>query len=288
MATSAAVLWEVPYSAGSTTVTSLINRPVSSVSHFLSTLQSFLVSSLGWTLLDTNVSGIQENFVVRSSGTSGDRQICLKFGASTAGQTTSGLSCFACVSFASATDVASNPTTDVSLALNGTGDLTVWLVGDLDHVILATDRGVAQASAVVLYAGLVDQLVSSVTQTPNQVVLGNTHSFDGALATAKLVESPTGTFNATVALQSYLGGTALMNVNRGGAPDLNTGLVHVWPTVVVNNANDRVYGFLKNILQVGSPLSAGLLLCGASVTLAAFGGINTTGTVRASVLLRVG
>jgi hypothetical protein len=292
MATSAAVLFDFPYSAGSTTVTAQINQPVSSVSHFLSTLQSFLVSTLGWTLIDTGVSGLAENFVVRSSGTSGDRLICLKFGASAVGQVTSGLSCFACVSFASATDVASNATTDVSLTMNGTSgtatrDVHIWLVGNLDHVMIGT--GVAQAalSASTLYAGLVDELVSSVTQTPNQVVIGSMHAFDGTVAVARMVETPTATFNVVLALRTYLG-TNVLNIALGGVPDLNTGLVHLYPVLALNNGADRVYGFLKNVMQTGDPVSAGMLLCGTSATYAAFGAINTVGTARASILVRVG
>jgi len=287
MATSAAIICDLPVSAGSTTVTALIGQPVSSISHVLSTLQSFLVSTLGWTLLDTAVSGLAENFVVRSSGTSGDRLICLKFGASLATQTTSGLSCFACVSFASATDVASNATTEQSLALNGTGDLRLWLVGDRDHIMIGTDRPQAAASSCWLYAGLTDEFSSNVTQTPNQTVIGVTHSIEGILANARIVESPTATFNVALQLRSPLGATG-WNAAFGGGPDRNDGYVYLWPCVVVNTAADRVYGFLKNAMQLSRGISAGALLCGVSATYAAFGGIGTTGTATASVAMRVG
>src|SRR5262245_1673915 len=215
MATSAAILHDFPVSNGISVVTSITRRPVSSVSNFLSVLQGFLVSTLGWTLLDTGVSGLAENFVVRSSGISGNRLICLKFGASTASQVASSLSCFACVSFASATDVASNATTEQQWTMHGANPLTVWLVGDLDHVVMANDILQGATSSAWLYAGLVDEVVSSVAQTPNQVVIANSRGWDGTLANARMVESPSGTFNVSIDLQSYLGGTAAMPVGRG-------------------------------------------------------------------------
>jgi hypothetical protein len=285
MAVSAAILCDFPVSAGVSLVTSRSRVVVSSVSHFLSTLQSFLVSTLGWSLLDTGVSGLAENFVVRSSGTSGDRLICLKFGASTASQVASSLSCFACVSFASATDVASNATTEQQWTMHGANPLTVWLVGDQDHVILLNDKVQGQTSSTWLYAGLLDEPVSSVAQTPNQVIIANSQGMDGTTARARLVESPTGTFDTAVWLQGYLG-TNLQSINRGGAPDLNTGRVHLWPVVVVNNANDRVYGLLKNTFQIGAPLSALHALTSETEDYVAVGITNSIGTARGSLAVR--
>jgi hypothetical protein len=286
MATSAAVLFDFPVSAGVSAVTSRSRVVVSSVSHFLSTLQGFLVSTIGWTLLDTGVSGLSENFVVRSSGTSGDRQICLKFGASTVGQVASSLSCFACVSFNSATDVASNPTSDQQFTLHSAAT-TVWLVGDRDHIILADDIDQGATSSAWLYGGLCDELVSSVAHTPNQVVIGNSRGWDGTLPNGRMVESPTGTFNVSIDLQSYLGGVAAMNPNRGGSPDLNTGYVLLWPTAVINGGNDRVYGFLRNTAMLGNAFSGGQELVSDSATFVAIGVTNTTGTARGSACIRV-
>jgi len=267
-------------------VTALIERYVSSTSALLSLLQSYLVSTLGWTLIDTNVSGLAENFVVRSSGTSGNRLICLKFGASTAAQTTSGLSCFACVSFASATDVASNPTSERSLTTNGASPMAVWVAGDLDHVQLATDRGAAAASACWIYLGLVDEFVSSVAQTPNQVLVGNAHDWDAVTARARLVESPSGTFDTAVHLRALVGLNVLPPQQAGG-PNLNDGYCYLWPVLVVNGSTDRVYGALKNTFAVAQGLSGGQQLVNISCVYACLPTVNTTGTPRASVGMRV-
>jgi hypothetical protein len=286
MAVSAAVLFDFPVSAGVSSVTSRTRLAVSSISHFLSTLQSFLVSTLGWTLLDTGVSGLSANFVVKSSGVSGDRQICLKFGASTASQAASSLSCFTCVSFNSATDVAPNPTAEQQWTLHGANPATVWLVGDRDHVILVNDLLQGATSSAWLYAGLVDEVVSSVGATPAQIVIANSRGVDGTLANARMVESPTGTFNVAVNLQSSLGGNAVLNPNRGGAPDVNTGLVYLWPVVVVGDTTDRLYGLLKNCAMVGNPLSAGQELLSDVADYVAVGITNTTGTARGSLVVR--
>jgi hypothetical protein len=101
-----------------------------------------------------------------------------------------------------------------------------------------------------------------------------------------MVETPSGTFNASIDLQSYLGGNAVMNVGRGGSPNLNDGYVYLWPLVAVNGGNDRVYGLLKNCFMVGSPLSAGQQLTTDATDYVCVGITNTTGTARGSLAVR--
>ncbi|HXH10794.1 MAG TPA: hypothetical protein VNP04_13660 [Alphaproteobacteria bacterium] len=286
MGASALIVLDFPMSAGPSSIMSRLRVTVSSVSHFLDTLRSFMVSTLSWTLIDTGMSGLAENFVVRSSGVSGDRQIVLKFGASTANQTGSSLSCFACVSFASATDTASNPTTDRSISMNGANNIAVCMVGDMDHIIIVNDKIAAAVSSVFLYAGLINEFYSSVGATPNQVVVVNGNDIDGTTDSGRMVESPTGTFNVTLArLRSYIG-TNTLNPVHGGGPDMNSGRVFGWPLAVVNDGSDRFYGFLKNVFMTPSRLSALQAFTTSNEEYLAVAIVNNIGTPRGSLLVR--
>ena len=248
MGTSAILPWVFPVSAALTGVNTLSSLVVSSASALLTQLQAFLVSTLAWTLLDTGVSGIAENFVVRSSGVSGDRQICLKFGVSIADQVA--LSCFACVSFASATDVASNATTNKFIHTYGISSIGFWATGNKDFLCLITDP--AGTISNFIYAGLVHEFVSTVTQTPNQVVMLENNDWQGTLAGAgKMVESPTGTFNVETNVQTFGLPTTPTNILTRSDPDVEAGVMYLWPMVVVADGTDRLFGLLKNVLAVG-------------------------------------
>lgn len=221
----------------------------SGITVFLSTLQSFLVSTVGWTLVGTGVSGLSENFVVRSSGVSGDRLIYLKFGASIATQ--SGISVFACVSFNSATNAASNPTTGSSqfgtFALNSGASITCWFEADLDHVQMFTNLPKSNLYNKYLYTGLLDEFRKLTSATPNLAVVIDANSIDSN--SSKIVESQPGNFNQPLDV------SRLQTPANRSDPNTSDGLVYLWPNVVHNNTADIVYGVMKNAYLVGSSIA---------------------------------
>lgn len=221
---------------------------ISGINVFLSTLQSFLVSTVGWTLVDTAVSGLPENFVVRSSGLSGDRLIYLKFGASSLNQ--SGISVFACVSFNSTTDVASNATSHGTTLyntfhLNSGESLLYWFEADLDHVQIFSHAADSSSYNRYIYMGLVNEIRPIVSATPTWVIV-----FAGLLTSnnGKIVETQVGTFNINLAASTFT------NAGEVTDPNLNDGLVYMWPVAIYSNADDRMFGTLKNAYQVGGGL----------------------------------
>lgn len=223
---------------------------LSGITMFLSTLQSFMVSTIGWTLIDTGVSGLSENFVVRSSGISGDRIICLKFGASTINE--SGISVFACKGFNSSTDVADSPTTgssslEYSFHLNSGGAIACWFEGDLDHVQMFTSISHSTTLNRYLYAGLPDEIRKVTSAVPNLAIVLTSNGIDSTKS--KIVESTPGETNQFI--------TTPIDFTSGDKSDPNMfdGLVYMWPIPVVHSSSDRLFGILKNAYKVGTGVS---------------------------------
>jgi len=280
MATSAAILLSYPASLAVTNLKAQTGVAYSSTSAFLSGLRSFLVSTVGWTLLDTNVSGLAENFVVRSSGASGDRLICAKFGIS--GANDANLSCFACVSFASATDVASNATANHYLRTTSGTTLVAYFAGTADYCFVGhLAPAVSAGDASWLYVGLCDELVSSVSATPNQtVILTAVSQASVAVGLGQIVESPTGSFAVTVAHDATMGPDFTSILGRTD-PDVNTGQVFLFPGLMVNTTTDRVYGWLRGAGGVGLNLAPGAVLTLSGHDYIVFGNPNATGAMLA-------
>ncbi|HXH10795.1 MAG TPA: hypothetical protein VNP04_13665 [Alphaproteobacteria bacterium] len=232
------------------------NVEVSSTSAMLAALQSFIVTTCSWTLIDTGVSGISENFVVRSSGASGDRIIVAKFGVSTA--TEAYVSVFACVSFASATDVASNPCEPTRLRTTSGGPLRLYMQGTRDFVFVGTNLTPASnQDSTWCYVGLVDEFYSSVSATPNRVVVfGSCSQASLLIGVGAMVEGGNGIFNVRVAVDATLGPDFTSLLGRSD-PDQNTGRVFLWAPLVFDVDADRVYGWMRGVVGVGKNIPDG-------------------------------
>jgi len=251
---------------------------VSSTSSLLSSLKSFLVSTCAWTLIDTGVSGLAENFVVKSPGASGDRNIYLKFGASSA--ELSGISCWAADGFASATDVTSNATTERVLSVNSGGSLTAFFEGDADHVIVGTNKGANTTIATWVYGGLTQEYTPSVASVPNQSVLV-TGIDVGGVTTGRAVESPTGTYNTALLVDSF----ASAHLNKSD-PNLLDGLVYLWPMLVTINGSDRMLGTLRNAYAVGQAIVHNTVLTASGQDYIVFNSVNGGGASGASLAVK--
>lgn len=253
---------------------------VSGNNEILSALQSFVVTTLSWTLIATGVSGTAENFVARSSGVSGDRQIMLKFGVSIA--QSPALSVFACVSFASATSVTSNPTTELNLQTNSGGAITIFMQGDKDHIFVGTNRTRDASQATWLYGGITDQFRKTVSATPNLVVLANGTGPDPGTNNTRIVEMPAGTFNAVAQLATF----NKPNIIDRSDPNLDDGLVYLWPMVVGNTATDRVIGTLKDGFAIGDAIAQNQVLTASGQDYIAFASMDAAGNVKAGFAVR--
>ncbi|HXH10793.1 MAG TPA: hypothetical protein VNP04_13655 [Alphaproteobacteria bacterium] len=225
---------------------------VSSNQGLLSALYSFVVTTLSWTPVASGVSGVAEGFVARSSGTSGDRLIIVKFGGSVANQ--SGISVFACTAFNSATSTATNPTTDKNLSLSGTASITVYFEGDKDHIFVGTAVSSANGVQSWIYAGLTQEFSPTLSQFPTHVIV--TNSLDIETTTGRLVEGPPGTYNSTI----YVGSFDFTNVLNRCDPDLITSNILMFPVVVAHASVDRLYGTLRNCYGVGGAISHAIVI----------------------------
>jgi hypothetical protein len=141
-------------------------------------------------------------------------------------------------SFASATDAASNATSEVNITTYGVSSLRVYAIGNRDFLALTTD-GMANNSGLFWCGGLVQEFVSSVSATPNQVILVNGLGL-AVTGGAKMVESPTGTFN--VGVNVFAPGTPAVPADLLGTadPNLDDGLIYLWPLLVGHDTTDRL------------------------------------------------